>query len=160
MSSDVSPSDYSAPEDGPRLDNQLCFALYTATNAVVRSYRPLLKEIGLTYPQYLVMMALWEADDVSVTALAARLDLPLHGLSPIIERLDRAGLLSRTRDADDRRAVRIVLTETGRGLEHQAALVQHQVRCQTALNNAEVERLRVELHSVALEFGQEHTDQP
>ncbi|HEY0238392.1 MAG TPA: MarR family transcriptional regulator [Friedmanniella sp.] len=138
--------------DGPppflRLDDQLCFALYSATNAVVRAYRPLLKDLGLTYPQYLVMMALWEQDDISLGDLAARLDLPLHGLSPVLERLDQAGLLARLPDPSDRRVSRVSLTPAGQALEQQAALVAYQVRCHTELAPDGIDRLRQELHEL------------
>lgn len=141
------------PADGPspvlRLDDQLCFALYAATNAIVRSYRPLLKQLGLTYPQYLVMMALWEQDGISLSDLAGRLDLPAHGLSPVIERLEQAHLLDRRRDEEDRRVFRAALTPAGRDLEQQAAIAQHRVRCDTELAPDELARLRAELHDLS-----------
>ena len=136
------------PEPCLRLDDQLCFALYAATNAVVRAYRPLLLELGLTYPQYLVMMALWEQEDVSVGDLGARLGLPVSGITPVLDRLDRAGLLDRRRGSPDRRVVLIALTDEGRALEEEAAKAQHQVRCQTMLSPGALATLRGELQDL------------
>ncbi len=125
-----------------RLDDQLCFAVCTAANAVVRAYRPLLSAIGLTHPQYLVLMALWEQDGVSLSHLAARLELPLHGLSPVAERLERSGLVRRRRDPPDRRVVRLELTGAGRDLEAAAAEAQHEVVRQSHLTPTALEQLR------------------
>lgn len=136
------------PEPCLRLADQLCFALYSASSAVVRAYRPLLHAIGLTYPQYLVMMALWEGDDIGVGDLGGRLGLPLNSISPILDRLETSALLERHRARDDRRIVNVVLTDSGRALEEQAARVQHQVRCQTELTPAELAALREELHAL------------
>ena len=78
-----------------RLDDQLCFALYSATNAVVRRYRPLLAELGITYPQYLLLLVLWQDGPCTVGGLGDRLSLPPHGLSPLLDRLEQAGLVQR-----------------------------------------------------------------
>ena len=142
------------PEPGPlRLDDQLCFALYRATNAVTRNYRPLLGAIGLTYAQYLVMMALWERDDVALGDLATRLDLPLHGLSPVLGRLREQGLLDKQRDPDDRRTLRIRLTPRGRELEVRAARAQQQVVCRSGLSEDGLAGLRGSLRSLADQLG-------
>ena len=143
------------PSDQLRLDDQLCFALYAATSAIVRAYRPLLRDIGLTYPQYVVLMALWEEDDVSVGHLGARLSLPLSGVTPVLDRLERAGLLERRRGTEDRRTVRVALTDAGRDLERQAARAQHQVRCQTELRPEALAELRSELHDLTHTLDQE-----
>ena len=129
-----------------RLDDQLCFALYAATNAITRMYRPLLKEIGLTYPQYLALLVLWESGAVRTGEIAERLQLPTHALSPIVDRLEEAGLVERVVDPDDGRAVMIDLTAEGRRLEKSAADVQEAVRCSTNLDAGEVNELRAELH--------------
>lgn len=152
-------SDRPEPSDRPkeasrlRLDEQLCFALYAATNEIIRVYRPLLAELGLTYPQYLLLMALWEDDDQTVTQLGETLRLPAHGLLPVLTRLEQAGLLRRARDAADRRVVRIMLTPTGRALERQAAAVQHQVACQTRLSSSALAGLRTQLHHLTDDLG-------
>lgn len=132
--------------DPLRLDEQLCFALYSASNAVIRTYRPLLGALGLTYPQYIVLMALWERDDLTVTELAARLDLPVHGLSPVLDRLSRERLLERKPDPQDGRLRRLTLTDAGRALEQQAARAQAQVVEHSRFDAVRIERLRDELH--------------
>lgn len=131
-----------------RLDDQLCFALYAATNTVVRAYRPLLDRIGLTYPQYLVMLVLWQGDDLAVSEIAQQLVLPPHGLSPLLDRLTGAGLVTRTRDAADHRVVRVKLTAAGRDLECAAVPVQTAVVCQTTLSDDALADLREQLHDL------------
>jgi len=108
-------------ENNLQLHDQLCFALYAASAAVTRAYRPLLERIGLTYPQYLVMLVLWQADDVSVGRVARALSLPPHGLGPVLQRMASAGLIVRRNDPEDARVVRVALTERGRELERQAS---------------------------------------
>ena len=102
------------------LDNQLCFALYRATRAVQRSYAPHLAELGLTYPQYLAMLVLWEEEPLTVGALGERLHLDSGTLTPLLKRLQEAGLVERRRDEDDERRVNIVLTRRGRALRAKA----------------------------------------
>jgi DNA-binding MarR family transcriptional regulator len=143
------------PEPCLRLDDQLCFALYSATNAIVRAYRPLLHELGLTYPQYIVLMALWEQEDVSVGDLGARLGLPLSGITPVLDRLERAGLLERRRGAPDRRVVLVTLTDAGRATEEQAARAQHEVRCRTMLSPGALATLRGELQDLVQVMGED-----
>ncbi|RDS62492.1 MarR family transcriptional regulator [Streptomyces sp. M7] len=105
------------------LDDQLCFALYAASRAVTARYRPLLEELGLTYPQYLVMLALWEQDSISVRELGAALQLESSTLSPLLKRLEAGGLLRRERRPDDERSVALRLTEAGAALRERAAAV-------------------------------------
>ena len=109
------------------LDNQLCFALYSASRAITRAYGPLLADLGLTYPQYLVMLVLWQADGVSVSELGARLALDSGTLTPLLKRLQTAGWISRTRGAQDERRVDIHLTPAGLGLIEHAWLRIEQV---------------------------------
>ena len=131
-----------------RLDDQLCFALYAATNSVVRTYRPLLGELGLTYPQYLVMLALWQDGVTAVHDLAARLQLTSSAITPLVDRLEAAGFVTRTR-AVDRRIVLVALTEAGRLLEDQVATAQRAVVCRTGLGDRELADLRQELKDLA-----------
>ena len=98
------------------LDNQLCFALYSASLAMTKLYKPLLAQLGLTYPQYLVMLVLWEQDGITVSELGERLFLDSGTLTPLLKRLEASGLLTRERDAQDERRVRITLTAPGRTL--------------------------------------------
>jgi DNA-binding MarR family transcriptional regulator len=102
------------------LDDQLCFALYAASRAVTARYRPMLDELGLTYPQYLVMMLLWETDNQTVGQLGAKLSLDSGTLSPLLKRLTAAGLVTRHRRVEDERSVSIALTEEGRALRERA----------------------------------------
>ncbi len=131
-----------------RLDDQLCFALYAATNAVVRTYRPLLRELGVTYPQYLTLMALWQHGSRTVGELAQHLDLPGHALTPLLRRLERAGLVVRRPSTLDGRAVVIDLTPAGHELEHAAAAAQRRVVCATGLSPEALAALRGELHDL------------
>lgn len=105
------------------LDNQLCFALYSASLAMTKLYKPLLDELGLTYPQYLVMLVLWEGDGLMVSELGQRLYLDSGTLTPLLKRLEAAGLVSRLRDVADERRVHVHLTAAGRKLKARAAKV-------------------------------------
>ena len=105
------------------LERQLCFALYSASLAMTKLYRPLLEPLGLTYPQYLVMMLLWERDGLSLSELSDRLLLDSGTLTPLIKRLEKAGLVERVRDTVDERRVRITLTQVGKRLKKQAESV-------------------------------------
>ncbi|MET4580430.1 MarR family winged helix-turn-helix transcriptional regulator [Ottowia thiooxydans] len=110
-------------DDLLKLDNQLCFALYSTSLAMTKLYKPLLDSLGLTYPQYLVMLALWEEDGQMVSALGQRLSLDSGTLTPLLKRLQASGLVSRIRDAADERRVHIVLTAEGRRLKAKAVQV-------------------------------------
>ncbi|WP_073976366.1 MarR family winged helix-turn-helix transcriptional regulator, partial [Erythrobacter donghaensis] len=107
-------------DDPLLLDRQVCFPLYAATNLLNRLYGPVLKPLGLTYPQYLVMLVLWEDEPQTVGSLGARLYLDSGTLTPLLKRMEAAGLVSRTRDAEDERRVLIGLTERGRALRADA----------------------------------------
>lgn len=112
-----------------RLDQQLCFPLYAASNLMTRLYRPLLDELGLTYPQYLAMLVLWEATPCTVSALGERLLLDSGTLTPLLKRLESAGLVCRTRDVADERRVLVSLTENGLALRAHADGVPHRLVC-------------------------------
>ena len=105
------------------LDNQLCFALYSTSLAMTRLYKPLLAGLGLTYPQYLALLVLWEHDGLSVSELGERLYLDSGTLTPLLKRLESAGLVLRLRAVDDERRVRVTLTPAGRALKTQAAQI-------------------------------------
>src|SRR5215211_2557757 len=105
------------------LDNQLCFALYSASLAMTKLYKPLLDELRLTYPQYLVMLVLWEGDGLMVSELGQRLSLDSGTLTPLLKRLESAGLVARIRDVQDERRVHITLTAAGRKLKARAQKV-------------------------------------
>jgi DNA-binding MarR family transcriptional regulator len=118
------PAQAQAPADAMLLlDHQLCFALYSTSLAMTRLYKPLLEPLGITYPQYLALLVLWERDGLSVSELGERLFLDSGTLTPLLKRLESAGLVSRLRAADDERRVHITLTPAGRALKAQAASI-------------------------------------
>ena len=125
-----------------RLDRQLCFALYTASREIIRQYRPLLEPLGLTYTQYIAMLALWEEDGVTITGLGDRLMLDSGTLTPLLKKLENQGLVLRQRDAGDERMVRIHLTGEGKALQARAAGVPYSMSCATGLGADEIETLR------------------
>ena len=110
-----------SPDQALLLDNQLCFALYSTSLAMTRLYKPLLDELGLTYPQYLAMLVLWERDGLMVSELGERLYLDSGTLTPLLKRLEACGLIARIRDVQDERRVHITLTPAGRKLKARAA---------------------------------------
>jgi DNA-binding MarR family transcriptional regulator len=128
-----------------QLDAQLCFAIYGAAHAFTRTYKPLLEPLGLTYPQYLVMIALWEEDGQPVKAIGERLGLDSGTLSPLLKRLEQSGLVSRQRDRDDERQVRISLTQKGQDLKDNAAGVTAAIGKALGCSREEVAALRDEL---------------
>lgn len=139
-------------DEGLRLDDQLCFALYAATNAITRRYRPLLGEIGLTYPQYLVMLTLWQDGASPVGQIARRLELDSHAVSPLVDRLEAGGLVHRRRGVD-RRQVLVEATARGRDLESAAARAQARVACDTGLAPLDLAGLRRRLRDLATELA-------
>lgn len=145
----------SAADDALLLDQQLCFALYNASRAVIRAYGPLLEPLGLTYPQYLVMLILWEEKSLSVKALGERLALDSGTLTPLLKRLEQRGLVTRQRDTEDERVVRISLTPDGQKLRAKARRVPTELACRTGFDlteereRARLVRLREELAALA-----------
>lgn len=127
--------------DHMQLDNQLCRSLYSASNAMVRAYRPLLEPLGLTYPQYLVMLALWEHDRVSVGDVCQRTRLDTGTVTPLLKRLEGKGLLQRERSLQDERKRVIRLTAAGNRLRRQAEHVPIEMACLNLLSPAEAEQL-------------------
>lgn len=120
------------------LDKQLCFALYSTSLAMTKVYKPLLAKLGLTYPQYVVMLVLWEADGLMVSEIGERLFLDSGTLTPLLKRLESSGLISRQRDAEDERRVRVKLTAEGRILKQQAADIPACVAAQTQCDSPEL----------------------
>jgi DNA-binding MarR family transcriptional regulator len=112
-----------AKDQALRLDNQLCFALYSASLAITKLYKPVLDELGLTYPQYIAMLVLWEQDGLSVSELGAKLQLDSGTLTPLLKRLEAAGLVERERAEHDERRVHIHLTTAGKRLRQRAEKV-------------------------------------
>jgi len=128
-----------------RLDNQLCFLFHRISRELNAAYRPLLADLGLTYPQYLVMLVLWESDGPSVGELGERLALDSGTLSPLIRRMQTAGLVTRERAADDERRVTVHLTDAGRALEQRAAEVPGALAAQLADDATEYEVAKASL---------------
>lgn len=127
------------------LDNQLCFALYSSSLLLTKAYKPLLAELGLTYPQYLAMLALWEEDGITVGALGERLFLDSGTLTPLLKRLEAARLLKRERSGADERRVFIHLTEKGRALKKSAAAIPARAAAETGLAVPDLVSLRKKL---------------
>jgi MarR family transcriptional regulator, organic hydroperoxide resistance regulator len=130
-----------APVDPLALERQVCFALAVATRSVLSVYRPLLEPMGLTHPQYLVMLALWEQSPRSVKDVSAVLQLDSATLSPLLKRLAAAGLINRTRNAEDERQLNIALTDAGRELRKAAELIPAAVVARLGVEVAELENL-------------------
>lgn len=128
-----------------QLDQQLCFALYSAGLAMNKVYRTLLSRLRLTYPQYLVMLVLWERDDLTVSDIGERLFLDSATLTPLLKRLEAAGLLDRARSAEDERQVIISLTSEGRALKKRAGSVPNAVFCATGCELDEMVALKKQL---------------
>jgi MarR family transcriptional regulator, organic hydroperoxide resistance regulator len=130
------------------LDNQLCFALYSTSLAMTKLYKPLLAELGLTYPQYLVMLVLWEGDGLMVSELGERLTLDSGTLTPLLKRLESIGLIARIRDVQDERRVHISLTAAGRKLKARAQKIPGCVRSAAQCSIGELLQLRQQLHDL------------
>jgi DNA-binding MarR family transcriptional regulator len=129
-------------DDALLFNQQLCFPLYAASNLITRLYRPLLSKIGLTYPQYLVMMLLWEAAPQSVSDLGKALHLDSGTLTPLLKRLETSGLVLRRRDSEDERRVFILPTEKGRELRALAVKVPMALQEATQCSHEELTELR------------------
>ncbi|MDR6788236.1 DNA-binding MarR family transcriptional regulator [Sphingomonas sp. BE138] len=123
------------------LDDQLCFSLYAASMAVGRAYKPLLDTIGITYPQYLVLHALWEEDARTVGAIAARLALESSTVTPLVKRLEAAGHVARTRNPSDERQVRVTLTDSGRGLRERCGCLAEELVARSGMTLAQLDAL-------------------
>lgn len=131
-----------------KLDSMLCFAVYAAGHAFNRFYKPRLDALGLTYPQYLVFLVLWEGDDLTVKALGERLLLDSGTITPLLKRLEARGLLVRRRDQEDERQVRVLLTDEGKALREKALSIPLAVGKASGLDIAGADALRRELVSL------------
>lgn len=129
-------------EESLLLDNQVCFPLYSAANAVIRTYRPLLDKLDLTYSQYLVMMVLWETDGISVKDLGARLYLDSGTLTPLLKRLESKGFVVRGRSETDERVRVLKLSEAGANLKAEALSVPESMKCHIQLELDELIQLK------------------
>lgn len=144
------PADRAALEKVLTLDNQLCFALHSASHAFQRAYKPLLDKVNLTYPQYLVMLLLWQRGQMGVKALGDALFLDSGTLSPLLKRLEQAGHVERQRDGRDERQVKISLTPSGAALKEQAIDIMGEISAKTGCSAAEAAGLRQRLHALRM----------
>ena len=131
--------------DDLKLENFICFAMYTANHAMNRVYKPLLDELGLTYPQYLVMVALWAEDGQTVGGIGDKLFLESSTLTPLLKRLEAAGLIRRERSKEDERVVVIRLSDEGKALKTKAATVPNCIVDATGSEFDQLKRLRAEI---------------
>ncbi|MBA1230615.1 MarR family transcriptional regulator [Pseudomonas viridiflava] len=131
--------------DSLLLDNQLCFALYSTSLMMTKVYKPLLQALGLTYPQYLAMMVLWEQDGLTVGDVSTRLLTDPGSLTPLLKRLEGEGFISRTRSKEDERVVLLHLTEQGRALQHKALTVPGCILSASGLNMDQLRELQGQL---------------
>ncbi|MFG1230144.1 MarR family winged helix-turn-helix transcriptional regulator [Xanthobacter wiegelii] len=127
------------------VEDMVCFAFYAASHAFTRVYKPLLDDLGLTYPQYLALVSLWTEDDRTVGSLGAALGLESSTLTPLLKRLEALGHLTRSRDPADERVVRVKLTREGRALQEKARHIPGCILAATGLDLADVVRLQREV---------------
>ena len=132
-------------EEGLQLDNQLCFKLYAASRAVIRAYKPMLDQLGLTYPQYLAMLVLWERDDLTVGEISQHLLTDPGSLTPLLKRLESEGLLQRNRSREDERVVMVQLTDKGRALQQQAKAVPQCILKASGRSLEQLQQLQADL---------------
>ncbi len=128
--------------DALKLENQLCFPLYAASREIIKKYKPYLDEIGLTYTQYIAMIVMWEEEKVNVKDLGERLFLDSGTLTPLLKSLEKKGLVTRTRDTEDRRVLNVELTESGSKLKEEAIEIPYKIGGCVSLTKQEAEALR------------------
>ncbi|MGG6313800.1 MarR family winged helix-turn-helix transcriptional regulator [Paenibacillus macerans] len=136
-----------------KLDNQLCFAFYTCSREIMKLYRPLLSQFGLTYTQYITLLSLWERDGVTVKELGAELFLDSGTLTPLLKKLENMNLLTRTRDKSDERNVIIELTEEGRALREKACSVPMQLFAGTEVNMDDITAMHGQINDFLRKIG-------
>lgn len=130
------------------LENQLCFSLYAAAHAIKKAYRPLLEDLGLTYPQYLILIVLWKTDHLKVSDIGQRLSLDSGTLTPVLKRLETVGFVTRARRIQDEREVEISLTNEGRALRDRAVGVRREIVRQLKMSDHEIAALRTDLNTL------------
>jgi len=135
-------------EEMLKLDNQLCFAVYATSRAITKMYRPLLEKLNLTYPQYLVLLVLWETDGISVKSLGKRLYLDSGTLTPLLKRMEKNGLLLRERSSDDERVVMVNLSDQGKEMKEEACEVPKALLGKNAISKEEFLGLRTTLQDL------------
>ncbi|WP_280636993.1 MarR family transcriptional regulator [Rhizobium sp. 16-449-1b] len=136
------------PEEEKRLERQLCFAVYSTAHAFTRAYKPILDKVGLTYPQYLVMLVLWEKAALPVKTIGEQLDLDSGTLSPLLKRLEQSGLIVRTRDPKDERQVIVTLTSEGDAMRSQVDGIMGEIGKAIGCTLEEMVDIREKLHGL------------
>jgi len=139
------------------LPQQVCFALYSANNAMMRLYRPLLQPFDLTYPQYVVMLALWQQDNISLGQLGTTTLFDSGTLTPLVKKLEQKGWLQRVSDVSDERVKKVLLTATGKALEVPVAGVMPALRCQVAWPDEQLQTLREQAQQLLIQLQQLET---
>ncbi len=142
---DISTTDVAEPCEALLLDNQLCFALYSTSLLMTKVYKPLLQALGLTYPQYLAMMVLWEQDGLTVGDVSTRLLTDPGSLTPLLKRLEGEGFITRTRSKEDERVVLLRLTEQGRALQQRAKQVPGCILSASGLDLEKLQKIQSDL---------------
>ncbi|KQM63863.1 MarR family transcriptional regulator [Pedobacter sp. Leaf216] len=139
--------------DAIKLENQLCFPLYAASRLVTKCYQPVLDSFGITYPQYLVLMVLWETDSVSLTTLSQKLMLQSNTLTPLLKRMQETGLVERVRSLKDERSIVISLTEKGHALKEKAPVLRAQLSDNLGISHDEINQLKNLLDKLILNLN-------
>ena len=130
------------------LDSQLCFSIYGASIAINRAYKPMLDQLGITYPQFLVLSTLWEEDGRTVGAVAERLDLEPSTITPLVKRLEAAGFVTRQRNPDDERQVRVRLTDRGRAMREDTTCLTEELLRRSGLTVAQIQALNAQMQAL------------
>ncbi|BFT70232.1 MULTISPECIES: MarR family winged helix-turn-helix transcriptional regulator [Paenibacillus] len=138
----------STNEELLKLDNQLCFSLYASSRAITRMYRPFLEDLGITYPQYLVLLVLWDQKESTVKELSEKLDLDSGTLTPMLKRMETQKLVERKRSIEDERVVNIVITETGLALYEKAFCIPQTLLESSGLSLEEIHNFNVQLKRI------------
>ncbi len=148
MNTKITPDDNKNKYDTLRLDNQLCFSLYVCSKEIIRKYKPLLDPYGLTYTGYIIMMALWEMDDITIKNLGKKLFLDSGTLTPLLKKLETQGYITRCRSEKDERNVYISLTDKGKDLQDEALRIPEELVCSLGLDMKDGMHLLDELHAM------------
>lgn len=144
-----------------KLENQLCFPVYAASRLIIREYQPFLDRLGITYPQYLVLMVLWEHNNLPVNDIAKKLILNTNTITPLLKRMEQQGLISRNRSGEDERKVLVQLTEQGKLLQEKAALIPEELvkrLSASQLNPDELLKLKESLNDIIAFLSGERED--
>jgi len=141
-------------DDLLKLENQVCFPLYVASRLITRAYQPMLDEMGITYPQYLVLLTLWENDGQTVNQISKELYLNTNTITPLLKRMEKTGIIARTRSREDERKVLITLTEQGKALKEKAYCIPEEILGKMGQTTSEVFQLKDQLHALIRQMEQ------